>query len=276
MDHLEARIAELEHKAEQYDTVVRAVDATDGGQYRHDVISAIEAWKRRAEAAEEDKAILRRANDESNNLRIHTVEYLRAKLARAVEALEMITTHDASDGQCDNGYTPVGEAKIALVALQDAPQDVASPTEVSPDCDKLREAVRRWWNEARYQRSWRDGIINSLRDECLLSDKLREERDRLLLRADDVLCEIVDITDPNLTSPSERDWLIAQARGVHIDITNALHPDTPGQGETCRYTYDSEWTAWHSECGHTEGLLSDQWQYCPYCRKPIEIRGGEA
>jgi hypothetical protein len=221
-------------------------------------------WKRRAEAAEDDKAILRRANDESNSLRIHMVEYLRAKLARAVEALKEIATGDhtfLTNERYANFCAKTAHATLA--ALQDAPQ---------PNAETLAA-----FREAQTENGTE---VVTVDEACLQTcpdcDKLREERDRLLLRADDVLCEIVDITDPNLTSPSERDWLIAQARGVHIDITNALHPDTPGQGETCRYTYDSEWTAWHSECGHTEGLLSDQWQYCPYCRKPIEIRGGEA
>ena len=50
------------------------------------------------------------------------------------------------------------------------------------------------------------------------------ERDKLrvlLLRADEALCMAIDIDAPNL-SPSERDWIITQARGTHSDITAAL------------------------------------------------------
>ena len=43
----------------------------------------------------------------------------------------------------------------------------------------------------------------------------------LLLRADAALCMAIDIDDPHL-SPSERDWIITQARGVHGDIGAAL------------------------------------------------------
>ena len=52
------------------------------------------------------------------------------------------------------------------------------------------------------------------KSEC---DKLRV----LLLRADEALSTAIDIDAPNL-SPSERDWIITQARGVHGDITTAL------------------------------------------------------
>ena len=54
--------------------------------------------------------------------------------------------------------------------------------------------------------------------------RFNAERDKLrvlLLRADEALCMAIDIDDPNLT-PSERDWIITQARGTHSDITAAL------------------------------------------------------
>ena len=54
--------------------------------------------------------------------------------------------------------------------------------------------------------------------------RFKAERDKLrvlLLRADEALCMAIDIDDPNL-SPSERDWIITQARGVHGDIRAAL------------------------------------------------------
>ena len=54
--------------------------------------------------------------------------------------------------------------------------------------------------------------------------KLEAERDKLrvlLLRADEALSMAIDIDAPYL-SPSERDWIITQARGTHSDITAAL------------------------------------------------------
>lgn len=44
---------------------------------------------------------------------------------------------------------------------------------------------------------------------------------RILNRADEALCMAVDIDDPKL-SPSERDWVVAQARGAHADIVNTF------------------------------------------------------
>ena len=60
-----------------------------------------------------------------------------------------------------------------------------------------------------------------MREKC---EHLRAERDKLrvlLLRADEALSMAIDIDDPHL-SPSERDWIITQARGTHSDITAAL------------------------------------------------------
>ena len=54
--------------------------------------------------------------------------------------------------------------------------------------------------------------------------RFKAERDKLrvlLLRADEALSMAIDIDDPNL-SPSERDWIITQARGTHSDITTAI------------------------------------------------------
>ena len=49
------------------------------------------------------------------------IEYVRRDKADALaDALEMITTFDPSDGQCDNGYPPQDEARMALDAYRDA------------------------------------------------------------------------------------------------------------------------------------------------------------
>jgi hypothetical protein len=56
-------------------------------------------------------------------------------------------------------------------------------------------------------------------------------------------------------------------------------PDTPEQGETCRWT-QSLFGTWNASCGAVFRLGEDQpgtgWFCdCPYCGKPIEITGGE-
>ena len=68
--------------------------------------------------------------------------------------------------------------------------------------------------ELRAERDWLQQEQRTMLIEC---GKLRV----LLLRADEALCMAIDIDDPNL-SPSERDWIITQARGVHGDIRAAL------------------------------------------------------
>ena len=70
----------------------------------------------------------------------------------------------------------------------------------------------------------RDTLQQEQRTMLIECGKLTAERDTLrvlLLRADEAMCMAIDIDDPAL-SPSERDWIITQARGVHGDIGAAL------------------------------------------------------
>ena len=56
------------------------------------------------------------ANLEAEIARCKEIAERADKLA---DALEMITTFDPSDGQCDNGYPPQDEARMALDAYRD-------------------------------------------------------------------------------------------------------------------------------------------------------------
>lgn len=56
---LAEQLSQYRHKAEQYDSIVAAVQPADGGRYRADTISRIESLASRAERAEAESEELR-------------------------------------------------------------------------------------------------------------------------------------------------------------------------------------------------------------------------
>jgi hypothetical protein len=121
MDHLEARIAELEGENRRLHDSIEMLETIPGNE-----------WKRRAEAAE---AELINEREE----RIAAKDWLgiyRAKLARAVELLKR---RSAPHIPVEDGCTCWEcETNRFLAALQDAPR-VAGEADPITDCDKLRE-----------------------------------------------------------------------------------------------------------------------------------------
>jgi hypothetical protein len=59
--------------------------------------------------------------------------------------------------------------------------------------------------------------------------------------------------------------------------TMTIVADTPEQGETCQWGQeeDDEWGIWGTECRESfqfshDGVMENNFRYCPYCGKPIE------
>jgi hypothetical protein len=108
-------------------------------------------------------------------------------------------------------------------------------------------------------------------------DELLDERNRLRKWVRDAKQVFKANTEgpTNLDQHTLRNW-IRGAQTTARSMLSAPDPDTPEQGGTCRWVVDEiDW--YQTACGHQldneEAYIS--WRYCPWCRKPIEITGGE-
>jgi hypothetical protein len=198
-------------------------------------------WKRRAEVAEADRDRYSREVVRAGDVEVN----LRAKLARAVEALEKVewrirNEHDEMAALVDIYDT--------LATLQDVPQPTEGEADPITDCDKLREERDRWTRM--YAR-------------C-------NHREQQLLRVKEAAQRFVDAYDANLCWIENGDEDVS----VYLDeLTVTLHPDTPEQGETCQWRHDRG-DRWYTECGYRILGLALRGKPC-VCGKPIEITGGE-
>lgn len=116
-DEVVEQHAEIVHRVNSYPALERELaEAKFDLQFRRDLY-ALQS-KELAEAREQLEDLEVEATNAIND--IVRVKYQRDTLA---EALEMVTTHNPVDNQCDNGYSPRYVAKQALAAVKGGSDD---------------------------------------------------------------------------------------------------------------------------------------------------------